>query len=114
MPNVICPHCVAPTVLPDPWPHPGYTCPRCGATVPLVPPAAAAPAPPAPDALDFTADEPSRSRRARRPDPGSTGFAFGFGQELGRSAAQLLTGCVVFAILAAVIGGALVMHFSGR
>jgi hypothetical protein len=33
--HVICPQCSTPSVLPDPWPHPGYTCPHCSAPVSL-------------------------------------------------------------------------------
>lgn len=62
----VCPHCHGTTDLPEPWHHPGYTCPQCRAAVPLsyapapipayVPPPAAAP-------LDFSTDESPRARK---------------------------------------------------
>ena len=41
MPTVLCSHCTRPTILPDPWCSLGYTCPHCGASVTLTPPAPA-------------------------------------------------------------------------
>lgn len=117
MPNVVCPHCAAPTVLPDPWPHPGFTCPRCRATVAFaLPPAPPAPVEPPPDPLDFADDEPARPRRyrARGDSPVATGFELGFGQELGRQFAHFIVGCGTFLLIGGVIAFCLAMWLSGR
>ena len=93
MPTVLCPACTKPTTLPDPWPHPAYTCPYCFSTVALaipVPP----PAPPPPAANPFDlGDVPSRPIRVHHRDRTTAGdsFAQGFGHALG----QHVAGCVM-------------------
>src|SRR6266540_914451 len=84
MPNVLCPYCARPTILPEPWPHPGFVCPHCRASVALAAPTPPPPPTPALPANPFAIDDdasvdeasggygsesrykPSRSRRSRQ------------------------------------------------
>lgn len=97
MPTVLCPRCTKATTLPDPWPHPGYTCPHCGAVVSLAP----APSPPPPPA---PAAPVQIVYRDATPAGGTTARAFGsaFGGSMGCLAAMFL---VFVAVLAFCMGG---------
>jgi hypothetical protein len=59
MPTILCPACTRPTTLPDPWPHPSYTCPHCGAVVALAAPAPPPPPPTPVQHVHYTHSEPA-------------------------------------------------------
>jgi hypothetical protein len=85
--RAICHACQYVTDLPEPWIHPGFTCPNCRAAVPLsyapvVPISTFAP-PAAP--LDFSADDsPRRPIEHRNRTRATDTFAQGFGDAIGR------------------------------
>lgn len=110
MPAVTCPFCQYPTALPDPWHHPGYTCPHCRATVAMaLPPPAPVHVPqPAADPFDID-DAPSRPvrvehrNRTRVSDSMGQGFGDQFGRVFGGCAAQLIIGGFVLLVVVAGI-----------
>jgi len=95
---VACPVCRVPVNLPEPWPHPGYTC-ACGAAVAIG--AVVAPAAAPASAFDL-ADEPVRVHLRNRSTV-SDAFGQGLGSELGRLFAKLLVGLAGLATVAAAI-----------
>ena len=104
MPTVTCPTCLTPATLPDPWPHPGFTCSRCGATVALTP--APAPAPPAPFDLPEPEERPLRHRsRERSRNRSSRGGVF-------KTMFVGGLGCLAAVVLVCGLGGFLL--FKGR
>lgn len=105
MPTILCPSCTRPTTLPDPWPHPSYTCPHCGAVValsatpPLPPPSSPPPAPLPPSEPQYV-----HTTYADHTTAGST-----FGRVFGGSMGCLAALVVAFFALILVCSGA----FSG-